>query len=102
MKSVYSINNVLIRLTDERWLHITENHDDLAGRQAEVLEIVAEPDIIVKGGKDEFLAARQIHNKWLIIAYKELDNKDGFIITAFETSKIQYLLRKEIIWKKQS
>lgn len=44
MVTVYSKNNVLIRLTDERWLHIVENHDDLAGRISEVLETVAEPD----------------------------------------------------------
>ena len=27
----YSINGVPIRLTAERWLHIVENHDDMAG-----------------------------------------------------------------------
>ena len=27
----YSVNNVPIRLTDERWIHIVENHDDMAG-----------------------------------------------------------------------
>ena len=31
MEIVKSVNNVPIRLTDERWIHIVENHDDLAG-----------------------------------------------------------------------
>jgi hypothetical protein len=31
MKIAYSKNNVPIRLTYERWVHIIEAHDDLAG-----------------------------------------------------------------------
>jgi len=59
MNAVYSKNKVLIRLTDERWFHIVENHDELAGRISEVLDTVAEPDIIVKGIKNELLSAKK-------------------------------------------
>lgn len=100
MKIVYSKTNASIRLTDERWSHIIENHDELAGRIEDVLTSIAEPDIIVKGEKQELLAVRQVHAKWIIVVYKELNNKDGFVITAFITSRINYLLKKEIIWKK--
>jgi len=31
-----SKNNVPIRLTEERWFHIVENHDELAGYYDEV------------------------------------------------------------------
>jgi len=31
MDTVKSKNNIPIRLTEERWFHIIENHDDLAG-----------------------------------------------------------------------
>jgi hypothetical protein len=41
--SVASANNILIRLTDERWVHITEEHSELAGMRFEVLETVANP-----------------------------------------------------------
>lgn len=101
MKIVYSKNNVLIRLTDERWLHIIENHDELAGRIEDALITVAEPDIIIKGEARELLAARQINKKWIVVVYKEVNKIDGFIITAFITSRMNYLLSKEIIWKKQ-
>ena len=37
-----------IRLTDERWFHIVENHDDVAGYYDEVLLTVEDPDLIVK------------------------------------------------------
>lgn len=102
MSTVFSKNNVSIRLTEERWFHIVENHDELAGRVSEVLETIAEPDIITKGIRNEFLAARKKNTKWLVVVYKEINKIEGFIITAFTTSRINYLLKKEIVWKKQS
>ena len=31
MEIAYSVDGVPIRLTTERWFHIVENHEDLAG-----------------------------------------------------------------------
>lgn len=102
MQIVYSRNNVPVRLTEERWFHIVENHDELAGGSQEVLETVNNPNLIVGGTKEELLAVRRIENKrWIVVVYKELNNKDGFIITAFTTSKIGYLIKKEILWTEQ-
>ncbi len=86
-----SKNGVPIRLTEERWFHIVENHDELAGLSDEVLLTVEDPDFIVKGWSDELLAVRKI---------KELEN-DGFIITAFITKKVDKVLRRGIIWQKK-
>jgi hypothetical protein len=36
----YSIDGVPIRLSAERWFHIVENHDDLAGHYDNVLSAV--------------------------------------------------------------
>lgn len=33
----YSVFNIPICLTDERWTHIVENHDDMAGYYFDVL-----------------------------------------------------------------
>ena len=41
-----SKNGVSIRLTDERWAHITEKHCELAGLRAEVVETVLKPERI--------------------------------------------------------
>jgi len=46
MDVVRSKNGVPIRLTDERWLHITEEHSEMAGYYFEALETVEEPDAI--------------------------------------------------------
>jgi hypothetical protein len=75
---------VPIRLTYERWYHITENHDDLASYFYDVLETIQEPDFIVRGNKGSLKATRKIgKKKWLVVIYKELSKRDGFIITAY-------------------
>jgi len=99
----YSINNIPIRLTDERWTHIVENHDDIAGYYFDVLETVANPTWIFKGDEDELWAVKHIsERKAMLVIYKELkEQNDGFIITAFFTTKIQKLLKRRIIWQQQ-
>ena len=100
MDIVKSINGVPIRLTEERWVHIIENHDDLAGYYDEVLGVVENPDYIIKGYKEALIALKQKENKFLAVVYKELGISDGFIITAYFTSKIK-LEREVIIWQQQ-
>ena len=100
MHTVRSRNQVLIRLTRERWQHIIDNHDELTRKLKLVLDAVANPDIIIQGEQNELLAVRKARNQWLVVIYKEIDSSDGFVITAFLTSRIAYLLKKTIIWKK--
>ncbi len=98
LETVSSKNGVLIRLTDERWAHITEEHCELAGLRLEVLETVANPSRVLAGGKGELLAVREISgDKHLVVVYRELQN-DGFIITAFLTSKVKALNRRTQLW----
>ena len=60
MDITYSVNNVPIRLTYERWFHITENHDDLSSYYFEVLETVESPELIVRGNKGALKAAKSM------------------------------------------
>lgn len=101
--TIYSVNNIPIRLTDERWTHIVENHDDIAGYYFDVLETIANPAWIFEGDENEFWAVKLISERKAILAiYKESkEQNDGFIITAFFTTKIQKLLRRKIIWQQQ-
>lgn len=98
MNTAQSINKVPIRLTDERWFHIVENHNDLAGYYDEILFTIESPDFILKGYKDAFITVRKIQNKFLSVVYKELSENDGFVITAYFTSDIK---KEAIIWQKQ-
>ena len=60
MDITYSVNNVPIRLTYERWFHITENHDDLSSYYFEVLETVESPELIVRGNKGALKASKSM------------------------------------------
>ena len=95
---VLSTQHVPIRLTDERWVHITEEHYELAGMRLEVLETVANPEVILSGGAGELLAIRELYlGKHLVVVYREFEN-DEFIITAFLISKTNFLKRRKQLW----
>ena len=97
---VISKNGVPIRLTDERWSHITEEHTELAGMRLDVLETVANPERILQGNYGALLAVREMTTgKYLVVVYNEQD-ADGFIITAFLTRRTNSLNRRKQVWPK--
>ena len=96
--TVNSVNGTLIRLTAEQWAHILEGHPELTELKPDVLESISNPDKVVAGNADEILAIKKHEpGKWIVVVYKEL-NGDGFIITAFSTSKTAWLIRKRQLW----
>lgn len=99
MDFAFSVEGVPIRLTSERWFHIVETHDDLAGYYDEVLETIERPDVILRGYRGSLIAVRNYgYKRYLMVVYRQLSRNDGFIITAYFTSKID---RKKAIWKRQ-
>lgn len=98
MDIAISRNGVPIRLTEERWFHIVENHDDLAGHYDDVLDTVENPDFMLRGYGGALIALKGAARKtYLAVIYKELSRDDGFVITAYFTSRIS---RRLIIWRK--
>lgn len=101
---VISRNGKEIRLTAERWSHIVESHDYMAGNQDLIFETIEAPDFIVSGGQDELTAIKHykktsISEKDVVVIYKE-QGKEGFVITAFMTSEPERIIKKGVIWKK--
>ncbi len=97
-----SKNKIKIRLTEERWFHIIESHDYMSGLSDCVLETINEPEEIIEGDEGEFLATKRFNNKHIVVIYREIPNKDGFVITAFLTSEIDRVRKdRKIIWKKK-
>jgi len=94
--TVVSVNGVPIRLTEERWGHILEYHDELAGLLDQILLTVAEPDMVFGSPKDirDNLVAIRIFAELakyglaeqLAVHYKEVSKEDGFILTVFPIS----------------
>ena len=100
MDIVISTNGVPIRMTAERWVHIIENHDDLAGRYDDILNTVEEPDYVIEGYQSAMIALQQFKKgKFLAVVYKEVSKQDGFIITAYFTNKLM-LEKEKILWKR--
>jgi hypothetical protein len=100
MNVVKSKNNVSIRLPEERWFHITEEHSEMAGYYFEVLETVEEPEAIYEGKTEERIAVREIEKgKYIVVVYRELSEEDGFVITAFLTRRRRQLERRRKIWE---
>ena len=81
----YSVNGVPIRLTHERWFHVTENH-------------VENPEFIMRGNKGNLKATKNMgRDKWLVVIYRETSKQDGFIITAYFLDKKP---KGDIIWRR--
>lgn len=88
-----SANNVPVRLTVERWLHIIEFHRELEEFQPEVLLTVADPDSLYyspSGVKPNFAAVKVVNRlaevglaRNLVVHYREVSLSNGFILTAF-------------------
>ncbi len=76
----------------------------MAGNIDKVREALNSPDFIVEGAKSELLVLKHypetnITEKHCVVVYKE-DNGDGFIVTAFLTSKPESIKRRGVIWQR--
>jgi hypothetical protein len=97
---VNSVGGVPIRLSDERWRHIVEHHDDLAGHYHDVLETVAAPDAVYEGSAEELVAVRRYERRYPVVPYRELSEEDGFVITAFFTTRVRQIERRRLVWRR--
>jgi hypothetical protein len=90
---------VPIRLTEERWLHITEEHSEMAGYYSEVLEAIENPRTIYEGKSGECIAVKEINaTQYLVVIYREIRKEDGFVITAFLTSRPKQFEKRRKLW----
>jgi len=91
-----------IRLTDERLNHILTSHPEISEHVFDIGITINKPDYLFEGGKEEYFAILDKKVFYFVVIYKEdRVKKDGFIITSFITKRINYLLKKKLIWKKK-
>ncbi len=103
MLIVRSQNRVPVRLTEERWQHITYHHPEMAGQRERVLETLTEPEMIQQGDLGELLAVRfyretPLTGKYLVVVYREVGPDDGFILTAYLASRTS--TGRVVLWKR--
>ena len=84
-------------------MHVVEHHDDLAGHYHDVLEALQRPHAVYDGDGGELLAvSSRFAPRYLVVAYREASRTDGFVITAFFTTRIRQIERRRLAWKKAS
>ena len=93
---VESVSGVPIRLTAERWRHISEGHPDLAGKQAEILATIRSPDLVQEGDFDTLLAARKQDDLYLVVVYRELSASDGFVVAVYRARRLR---QRNEVWR---
>ena len=100
---VKSVENVPVRLSQERWEHIIKRHPEMKYQKERVLETIENPDLVQKGDFGGRLAIKfyedtPLTSKFLVVIYKEVSKLDGFIITAYYTNKPSG--RRKALWKR--
>jgi hypothetical protein len=91
-----------LALSDRAWKHIRERHPEVSGYKSVIRNVVAKPDIVVRGLGGEKKAIRWLERthlgpKYLVVVYREeADKKD--IITAYFTSDLKRV-KGEVEWK---
>ena len=99
MEIAHSVNDVPIRLTEERWAHILENKPYMRAYYEKTLAAVEIPTWVLRGYSGAMIAVLSLHRRqYLNVVYREVHRQDGFIITAFVSRTIN---RSNIIWPKE-
>jgi hypothetical protein len=99
MEIVYSVNGVPIRLTEERWHHITYNKPYMTAYYERLLECIEQPRWVLRGYAGSLVAVLPVaRQRYLHVVYKEIDRNDGFIITAFIARRYN---RSIIVWSQK-
>lgn len=102
LHTAISVFGNTIRVTAKQWAHVSEAHDYMSGNMDKVLETIAEPSRIIEGKNGASMAMRDydktnITSKTAVVVYR--DEEDGFVITAFFTSKPDKIENKgQILW----
>jgi hypothetical protein len=78
----------------------------MSGLHEWVLETVSNPDTFVPGWTGELIALKHfpqtpITEKDVVVVYREVSQRDGFVITALMTSKGNKMKERGVIWQRQ-
>jgi len=84
-------------------LHIVKRHPEMENQKDRILETVIKPNFVQEGDFKELIAIKHYENtpltsKFLVVIYKEINESEGFIITAYFTNIPSE--RRKTIWKR--
>ena len=71
----------------------------MAGYYDTALDAVEDPDLILPGYRGALIAVKELaRRRYLAVVYRELSKNDGFVITAYVTSKVT---KRPVIWRRK-
>ncbi|MDF0665825.1 MAG: hypothetical protein P0119_07080 [Nitrospira sp.] len=81
---------------------LAARHPEMADQQDRILETVNQPDYVQEGDSETLIAVKSypktpLSQKACAVMYRELSDGDGFVVTAYFTSRPAVWRR--IIWK---
>lgn len=103
MKISFSVNDVPVRLSEERFEHISLRHPEMKDSDEDILQTISSPDMVQRGDAGTLLAIKKFpktpvaEDKFLIVVYKEVDQANGFVLTAYFSSEPR---KRAILWKR--
>jgi hypothetical protein len=102
VKIVKSVTGTPIRLTPERVEHIERGHPEMLGQEERILETVSTPNLVQEGDSSTLIAIKHysktpLTEKYCAVVYREVTEDDGFVLTAYFTSKPSE--RRTTVWK---
>ena len=90
-----------MKLSERAWKHIRERHPEVSNYKERIMEVLAEPEIILKGRRAErkAISRTQTHlgPKYLVVVYQE-EQSQKVIITAYLTSDLKRV-KGETVWR---
>ena len=97
---VTDVFNKKIRTTKNYWRKIREEkHQDLIAGIEEIIETIEKPDEVYQSVKDETVAIQyRKYLKFTLVAVTKHLNGDGFLVTAYQTSRPK--MKGEKLWPK--
>jgi hypothetical protein len=102
MLVINSQSGIPVRLTEERWNHIVSRHPEMLDCREQVLETLADPDMIQQGDFGELLAVRGYDElklgRFVVVVYRETCPDDGFVLTTYLAGRPSS--RRRVIWKR--
>lgn len=101
MRVARDVWRVPIRLSGERWRHVTGRHPEMGGEAERILETVGKPDYVLEGDWGSFMAVRlyertPLTTKNCVVVYRHATLDEGVVITAYFAASIPRWRR--IVW----
>jgi len=100
LDTAYSVNDVPIRLTEERWEHITDRRPYMTSYYDEMLGAIEHPTWVLPGHRGSLIAVRNVGRfKYLHVVYREASLEDGFIVTAYIARRVK---KRRATWREEN